>query len=165
MGGRERSGNGGRQQKQMNSETPCDLKAPHTLEPILPAVCEKNILCFVRSSASRKPHLLSFTSQPPLINIRFSNHCMRLALWVFDPKKDQFLCFNFAAFFLLFPFRALAKDNWQGQRPSLEQKSKDSYIYIFLIIECPKVELLQNYAHLQNTHLPRIQFKRAYYYI
>ena len=46
-----------RQQKQLNSETPCDLKKPCTLEPILPAMCEKNVFRFFRSSASGKPHL------------------------------------------------------------------------------------------------------------
>ena len=52
MGGWGRSGSGGRRQKQLNSETPCDLKTPHTLEPILPAVCEKNFsACFVPQPA------------------------------------------------------------------------------------------------------------------
>ena len=36
----------------------CDLDPPHTLAPRLPDVCEKNIFCFIRSSASRKQHLL-----------------------------------------------------------------------------------------------------------
>ena len=49
---KRRSGNGGRQRKQLNSEMPRDLKTPYTLEPILPAVCEKK--CFL---------LLSFLSQ------------------------------------------------------------------------------------------------------
>ena len=52
-------GNGGRQQKQLNSETPRDLKTPRTLELILPAVCEKNVFRFFRSSASGKPHFIS----------------------------------------------------------------------------------------------------------
>ena len=42
--GRGRSGNGGRQQKQLNSETPCDLRDPRTLEHILPAVCKKKTM-------------------------------------------------------------------------------------------------------------------------
>ena len=43
-----------RQQKQLNPEMSCDLKDPptHTLEPILPAVCEKNVFPFFRSSAT-----------------------------------------------------------------------------------------------------------------
>ena len=44
MGGWRRSGNGRRQQKQLNSEmSHTDLKTPHTLETILPAVCKKNV--------------------------------------------------------------------------------------------------------------------------
>ena len=31
---------------------------PHTLKPILPAMCEKNFFPFFRSSASKKPHIL-----------------------------------------------------------------------------------------------------------
>ena len=68
-GGRGRSGNGGRQQKQLNPETPCDLKTPHTLEPILPAVCEKYVFRFIRSSASGKPHFSHTTgshAKPPM---------------------------------------------------------------------------------------------------
>lgn len=42
--------------KQTELSTPCDLKTPRTLEPILPAVCEKNVLRFFRSSVSGKPH-------------------------------------------------------------------------------------------------------------
>ena len=40
------------EQKQLNSETPLDLKTPCTLEPILPAVCEKN--CFPISLLSQR---------------------------------------------------------------------------------------------------------------
>ena len=32
--------------KQLNPETPCDLKTPRTLEPILPAVCVKNFSAY-----------------------------------------------------------------------------------------------------------------------
>ena len=34
------------------------LEDPHTLKPILPAMCEKNFFCFFVSSASKKPHIL-----------------------------------------------------------------------------------------------------------
>ena len=37
---------GRRQQRQLNSEKPCDLKTPCTLKPILLAVCEKKVFCF-----------------------------------------------------------------------------------------------------------------------
>ena len=50
------SGNGRRQQKQLNSETSRDLKTPRTLEPILPAVCEKNVFPFFHPSVSGKPY-------------------------------------------------------------------------------------------------------------
>ena len=43
---------GGWQQKQLFSKTKWDLKIPRTLEPILPAVCEKNRLRFIRLSDS-----------------------------------------------------------------------------------------------------------------
>ena len=44
--------------KKKSSETPCDPKSLHTLKPILPAEFEKNIFCFIRSSASVNPLLL-----------------------------------------------------------------------------------------------------------
>ena len=54
---REKGGEAGKrkkegEKKQLKSETPCDL----SLEPMLPAVCEKNVFRFFRSSASGKPH-------------------------------------------------------------------------------------------------------------
>ena len=55
-GGWDRSGNGGWQKKQPICETPRDLETSCTLEPILLAVCEKNLFCFIHSSASRKLH-------------------------------------------------------------------------------------------------------------
>lgn len=57
VGGQGRIGNGGWQKKK-NSETPHDPKPLHILKPILPAKCEKNIFCFIRSSASVNPRLL-----------------------------------------------------------------------------------------------------------
>lgn len=42
--------------KQLICETPRDLETSCTLEPILSAVCEKNLFCFIHSSASRKLH-------------------------------------------------------------------------------------------------------------
>lgn len=48
--------------KQLNLEMPCDLEMPHTLEPILPAACEKNVFCFFRPSASGKPHFILFAA-------------------------------------------------------------------------------------------------------
>ena len=38
-------------QRQVSSETPHDLKTPCSLEPILQVVWEKNVFCFIRSSA------------------------------------------------------------------------------------------------------------------
>ena len=35
-----------------------DMKTPHTLDPILLDVCEKNIFHFICSSSSRKTHLM-----------------------------------------------------------------------------------------------------------
>ena len=52
VGGRGGSGNGVWQQKQLNLKDP----PPRTPKPIIPAVCEKNIFCFIHSSASGKPH-------------------------------------------------------------------------------------------------------------
>ena len=34
------------------------LEDPHTLKPIVPAMCEKNFSRFFPSSASKKPHIL-----------------------------------------------------------------------------------------------------------
>ena len=48
----------GRAGQAMVDETPCDPKPFHTLKPILPAECEKNIFCFICSSASVNPCLL-----------------------------------------------------------------------------------------------------------
>ena len=48
-----------------NGQKPSDLKTPHTLEPVLPAVCEKNIFRLIRSSASGKTHF--FTSLLPVV--------------------------------------------------------------------------------------------------
>ena len=48
----------GKKKKQKNSETPCDPKPFHTLKPILPAECKKNIFCFICSSVSVNPCLL-----------------------------------------------------------------------------------------------------------
>ena len=44
--------------KLKNYNASCDLDPPHTLAPRLPDVCEKNVFRFIRSSASRKQHLL-----------------------------------------------------------------------------------------------------------
>ena len=73
VGGRGRSGNGGRQQKQLNSETPCDLKIPRTLEPLLPVVWQKKVFCFFRSSASGKQHLSYSSSQKQLEKASMKN--------------------------------------------------------------------------------------------
>ena len=55
-GGRGGKKEKGRRKKQLKSETPYDLKTPRSLEPMLPAVCEKNVFRFFPSSASGKPH-------------------------------------------------------------------------------------------------------------
>ena len=48
----------GRAGQVMVDETPCDPKPFHTLKPILPAECKKNIFCFICSSVSVNPCLL-----------------------------------------------------------------------------------------------------------
>ena len=53
-GGGGWSGNGGWQQKQLNSENVMWPKTLHTPEPILSAACEKNVFQFFRSSARGK---------------------------------------------------------------------------------------------------------------
>ena len=54
---------GRRQQRQLNSETPCDLKTPSTLKPILLAVCEKSIFCIFRPQPAENH---TFYSTAPL---------------------------------------------------------------------------------------------------
>ena len=39
---------------------PCDLKTPRTLEPILPAMCEKNVFCFLILFISQLKTTLDF---------------------------------------------------------------------------------------------------------
>ena len=61
-GGLGRPGSGWWQKKQPNSETPCDQKTPRTLDPILPALFEKD--CFpLRSFLSQRKTTLPFQFQ------------------------------------------------------------------------------------------------------
>ena len=76
VGGWGRSGNSGRQLKQLNSETPCDLKTPHTLKPILPAMCEK-----IRFSTSFVPQ--------PAENNTFCGYCLQMTDKRQKDHKDQ----------------------------------------------------------------------------
>ena len=60
--------------KPRNCETPHDLETSCTLEPILSAVCEKNLFCFILSSFIIKPHFSHTTGS-------HANRTMQVTQW------------------------------------------------------------------------------------
>ena len=54
--------------KTMWAEDPC------TLEPILPAVCQKKVFCFFRFSANEKPHFFKRLYELPQLQVAINNY-------------------------------------------------------------------------------------------
>jgi len=88
-GGWDRSGNGGWQKKKQNCETPHDLETSSTLEPILSAVCEKNLFCFILSSFSRKPHFSHTTGSHANLTMQVTQWQIALQIQVSSERPHD----------------------------------------------------------------------------
>ena len=53
---------------------------PRTLEPILPAVCEKKVFCLFCFSANKKPHFLKRLHELPQLQVVINDYHSTLVL-------------------------------------------------------------------------------------
>lgn len=144
------------QQKQQNNWTlKCHVtwRPPHTLETILPAVCEKNAFRFFHSSASGKPHLshryfslwfktgsVTLTSLKPNLSIcslgaiifarAFGNGCWKLGFTTVTLMTFSVLQPSSSVVVTLQAGLIIPRENWACLMLSKGLANTDFYLFI-----------------------------------